>query len=62
MPIEPGKKESDSEFLSRCIATEKRANPDMDIKQCSAICYSKLKESKKKKTENGVKRFKFDSI
>lgn len=46
MPINPGKKETQQEFIARCVAEEVRAGYPQD--QAVAICYSKWKEHKKK--------------
>jgi hypothetical protein len=39
MPIKPGKKETQDEFISRCIGEEINAGYEQD--QAAAICYSK---------------------
>lgn len=41
MPIDIKPGESKDEFISRCIATEKRAGKPNDV--AAAICYSKWK-------------------
>lgn len=52
MPIpEPGEKETKEEFVSRCIKTLSKADPNREQKQVVAICYSAWRESKKKKNE-----------
>jgi len=40
MPINPKKGEEQQEFISRCIAIEKRAHPEMKSDQIAAICYN----------------------
>jgi hypothetical protein len=39
MPVTPKKGETQKEFLSRCIAEVKRADPDRSNEQAAAICH-----------------------
>lgn len=47
MPIEPNPKETQSEFVSRCIAEEMKKGYEQS--QSIAICYSKWRKKDKKK-------------
>ncbi len=54
----PLKKGSSKKVISENIGREKRAHPDMDIKQAAAIAYSKAgkSKSKPKKKKAGKKK------
>jgi hypothetical protein len=49
MPIEPGKKETEQEFMARCVPIEVAAGNKQD--QAVAICYSKWRARSKKEMD-----------
>lgn len=50
MPIQPGKNETQDEFLSRCISEEVGRGHEQS--QAVAICYSKWKERRRKEMDD----------
>lgn len=53
MPIKPGKRETQDEFLARCIAEE--VSSGYEQQQAVAICYSKWRESRRKELGDELK-------
>lgn len=49
MPIQPGKNETQDEFISRCIGEEIGRGHEQS--QAVAICYSKWKERRRKELD-----------
>jgi len=45
----PTKDEEQSEFVSRCISFEKKANPNTPDEQVQAMCYQAWRDRNKKK-------------
>lgn len=57
-----GGKKGEQAFISRCMADKNIQNDFKDQKQRAAVCYSRLREAKKKKSKGEIEAADWDLV